>query len=70
MTHNLWRQPVYLGDSVYAAFDGWHVVLTTDNGTGPTNTICLEPAVIHGLIAYIDTLKEVQERASTGATPT
>lgn len=26
----------YLGDSVYADFDGWHVVLTTDNGFGAT----------------------------------
>ena len=42
----------YLGDSVYAEFDGFHIVLTTNNGEGPTNTICLEPAVMDELWQY------------------
>jgi hypothetical protein len=36
---------VYLGDSVYVAFDGYHVVVTTENGLGPSNTIFLDPNV-------------------------
>jgi hypothetical protein len=40
----------YLGDSVYASFDGWHVVLTTENDDrGPSNTIALEPEVLTAL---------------------
>jgi hypothetical protein len=43
---------VYLGDSVYADFDGYHIVLTTQNGYGPTNTIYLEPSVHDALNQY------------------
>lgn len=48
---------VYLGDSCYADFDGYHVVLTTENGYGPTNTIALEPAVLDALELYVEYLK-------------
>ena len=37
---------VSLGDSVYAQFDGFGIILTTENGLGPTNTIVLEPEVL------------------------
>ena len=41
----------YLGDSVYASFDGYRIVLTTENGydDDPRNTIALEPEVLHKL---------------------
>lgn len=42
----------YLGDSVYAAYDGYHIILTTENGDGPTNRIALEPAVLNALADY------------------
>ncbi len=42
----------YLGDSVYADFDGWHIVLTTENGFGPNNRICLEPQVMKNFIKF------------------
>lgn len=47
------NQKTYLGDSVYAHFDGYHVVLTTDNGTGPSNTIYLDEIVSFELIGVI-----------------
>lgn len=43
---------VYLGDSVYADFDGYMVTLTTENGMGPSNTIHLEPEVSEALVDY------------------
>lgn len=44
----------YLGDSVYAEFDSFgSLVLTTDNGLGPSNTITLEPQVIQALSNYV-----------------
>lgn len=44
----------YLGDSVYATVDNFHpLVLTTENGFGPTNTIVLEPEVIAALVAFL-----------------
>jgi hypothetical protein len=52
---------VYLGDSVYAEFDtqiAGDVLLTTENGYGPTNTIYLE----NGLLGL---LNKMYERAAT-----
>lgn len=51
---------VYLGDSVYAQFDDYHVILTTENGmpSDPSNMIALEPTVIVALTEYIERLKQ------------
>ncbi len=45
---------VYLGDSVYATFDGYHIILTTENGVpeDPTNIIALDPNVLIALHIY------------------
>lgn len=48
----------YLGDAVYVDFDGYHVVLTTEDGICVTNTIALEPAVIAALTRYFTRLSE------------
>ncbi len=42
----------YLGDSVYAEFDGYHIVLTTNNGYGASNTIALDLSVYEALIQF------------------
>ena len=45
----------YLGDSVYANYDGYFVILTTENGLegDPSNTILLESRVLHHLNDYV-----------------
>ena len=53
------KDKVYLGDAVYAKFDGYHVVLTTENGIEETNKIYLERAVIENLKAYFDRIANV-----------
>lgn len=47
---------VYLGDSVYASFDGHVVTLTTENGlpTDPSNKIYLEPEVYAALVNFVE----------------
>ena len=52
------RNKRYLGDSVYISHDGYHVILTTQNGYGATNTIFLEPHLKVGLNNYVEMLKE------------
>jgi hypothetical protein len=49
----------YLGDSVYADFDGYHIVLTTENGyhDDPRNQIAMEPQVLSALDRYRARLK-------------
>lgn len=48
----------YLGDGVYVSFDGYGVVLTTENGLGATNRIVLEPEVMLALADWSDRLKQ------------
>lgn len=55
----------YMGDSVYASFDGYHIILTTENGlpTDPSNRIAIEPQVLESINCYarrIAQLREVQ----------
>lgn len=40
----------YLGDAVYASFDGWQICLRT--GDGNNQTIYLEPSVMNRLFEY------------------
>ena len=54
------KAKVYLGDSVYAEWDGYMIKLCTDNGLGEQNIIHLEPAVVEAFEKYIEALnKEV-----------
>ena len=39
-------EQMYIGDGVYAGFDGFHVWLYTDDGLQITNQIALEPEVL------------------------
>jgi len=48
----------YLGDGVYVNNDGYHIILTTENGVSITNTIFLEPNVLSALNEYVDALRE------------
>jgi len=48
----------YLGDGVYATFDGFHVWLVTDRDEGP-HRIALEPAVLVSLVAYVSALRHL-----------
>lgn len=50
----------YIGDSVYAEIEDGVLKLTTDNGTGPTNTIYLDQDV------YLSLLRHVAEMAFGG----
>jgi len=48
---------LYLGDAVYADFDGYMITLTTEDGINVTNTIHLEPEVYEALKIYVDRIK-------------
>ena len=46
---------VYLGDSVYAEIDDLGaVILSTENGFGPTNIIVLEQETLANLAMYVN----------------
>jgi hypothetical protein len=53
---------IYLGDAVYADCDGYHIVLTTEDGVSTTNRICLEPSVWVALLRYVNHLAQRQAK--------
>ena len=42
----------YLGDGLYADYDGYHIVLTAENGVQVLETVYLDPDVWRALKAY------------------
>ena len=46
----------YIGDAVYVDFDGFMLILTTEDGIRANNTIMLEPEVWESLKAYVQRL--------------
>lgn len=43
----------YLGDSVYAEYNGFSIRLSTETSLGSTNVIFLEPDVLLNLIKFV-----------------
>jgi hypothetical protein len=54
---------IYLSDSVYAEYNGFNIILTTENGFGASNTIILEPEVLEALDKYREHIKRELQRA-------
>lgn len=52
----------YLGDGVYAAYDGYQIVLTAEDGIMATDTIYIDPHVETALKCYIDRINEVRRK--------
>lgn len=46
----------YIGDGVYVVYDGYGLILTTENGIEVTNTIYLEPSVFSALYQYVQSI--------------
>ena len=57
----------YLGDGAYINFDGYHVVLTAENGICATDTVALEPQVLDAFMQYVDRLKAFIDEATKNA---
>lgn len=47
----------YIGDSVYVDFVGFGLLLTTENGYGPSNQIVLDWEVYEALVKYVERLR-------------
>lgn len=43
----------YIGEGVYAVFNGYAVILTTENGIEATNTIEIDEHVYRALIRWV-----------------
>ena len=47
----------YLGDAIYAEYDGHGLWLTTENGIATTNRIYLDPEVCQAFSHFINSLR-------------
>ena len=56
----------YLGDGVYASFDGYQIWLRTPRENGD-HTIALEPEVLRALKEYVNRLNEAARVLNAGA---
>jgi hypothetical protein len=57
----------YLGDGVYASFDGYTINLTTENGISVTNSIYMEPEVMGAFFKYVEQFKSPPATGLTSA---
>lgn len=55
------REREYLGDGVYAGWDGWHVVLWLESPGALPGSIGLEPQVLARLDRYRERCRELRE---------
>ncbi len=61
MTEKLYlTEKRYLGDAVYVGFDGYHIVLTTEDGVEVSNAIYLEPMVFDALVKYTEMIRSAR----------
>lgn len=49
-------EATYLGDGLYAKYDGWQIELYVSNGVSETNRVYLEPSVLQAFQAWVKRL--------------
>lgn len=65
-TISLDRDKVYLGDGLYAEYDGWQIKLYASNGVEATDTVYLEPSVLAAFERYVERLRSAADSARDG----
>jgi len=48
----------YLGDGLYASFDGYQICLMANSHTAPTDTVYLDPSVYANLVKFMRRFSE------------
>jgi hypothetical protein len=51
-------EKTYLGDGLYASFDGFQVALTAENGVEVLEEVFLDSSVIAAFLRFIESLKK------------
>lgn len=59
----------YLGDAVYADWNGHHIILTAEDGVRATDTIYLDPFMVTIFLNYIKRLDKVQRLKGNEVVP-
>ena len=56
----------YIGDGAFVEFDGFAVVLSTEDGEQTTNRIVLEPDTLNALLEWLQAMAEELTRDELG----
>ena len=51
------QDPVYLGDGLYAVFDGYQIELYASNGIQKTNRVYLDPSVCDSFLSFVEAIR-------------
>lgn len=51
----------YLGDGLYADFDGYQIMLAANNGIHDTNVVYLEPEVLENFYQYVAMIEQLKK---------
>ena len=51
------NEKIYLGDGLYANFDGYQIALSAENGIYAHDTVYLDPFVLEKFLTYVNKLK-------------
>lgn len=52
------NQNIYLGDALYACFDGYQISLKANDAFNPSDIVYLEPTVLENFLEYVELLKK------------
>lgn len=52
----------YLGDGLYADFDGYQILLAANNGITDTDVVYLEPEVLKKFFTYIELIEQIKKQ--------
>jgi|FreactTroBogLake_1042271.scaffolds.fasta_scaffold47688_1 hypothetical protein len=52
----------YLGDGLYADFDGYHIILAANNGFIDTNVVYLESEVLEMFYLYVKNIEIIKKQ--------
>jgi hypothetical protein len=55
--HEVSNHATFLGDGLYADFDGYNVEIFASNGIIRTNRVFLEPCVLEAFLRWVEALK-------------
>lgn len=66
--HSEFKQ--YLGDGAYVDFDGFAIILTTEDGVDTTNVVVLEPGELKHFEEWLDRLRSNVDTPGPAECPT
>lgn len=56
------QKPVYLGDGLYARFDGYQIYLMANSHEHPTDTVALDGHTLSAFLKYVERLNKEDEK--------